>query len=195
MVHQVLSGRKTAHLVPRNGAACPFRPEREYPVLRRRGVAVCRVRVTRVDKTQLDEVEYELVKAAGYGNTDHFRDKWLEEHGTDVDLPLWVIRFVLSADQVRFLARTGGKADYTNNPARAIDDLEAVDDSWLKHFGNTAAPGGAHHASADRLDGLPLATRVARLEQAGGSADVSGDLRVIRSRVIAAERKRGERPR
>lgn len=59
--------------------------------------------------------------------------------------PVWVIAFTTTTDTPRFLAPPGqgtvdinGNADYTENPRRAIDDLEVIDTATQERYSKDA---------------------------------------------------------
>lgn len=101
-----------------------------------------------VVRTQLHLATEDDARQEGYASRDEWFDEWRELYGrrpeiihegvpVPVDVPVIVygVRPDTSERQ-RFLSTpiAGRQGDYTESPVRAIDDLEAVSDEWLRRW-------------------------------------------------------------
>jgi hypothetical protein len=94
-----------------------------------------------------------------------------------------------------------GDHGYTTNPARAIDDLEAVDDKTLRRYADEARErdkarrGWLDQQLLDEKASLEESlVRAVKLARSRG-VDVRSDVRVIRARIAAIEKKATRRER
>jgi hypothetical protein len=213
--HLAVAGRKTrlTRPVEHPDETEPYTEGRRYPIQRRRsptaldadidrrrGYAIdtlAQVVVSKIERTQLGELDDRAARAEGFANLYLFKEWWREEHGSwAADADVWVVRFELEREgRPRYLARTdAGHGDYTQDPRRAIDDAEVVDEWTQQSFARAAQAANdvlrAEQKAKERSRSLAKRVREEALTNARAGIDVSDELEAIAEQVAAMERKR-----
>lgn len=162
---------------------------------------LCHVRVTGIHRGQLKEMSEADARAEGYDSLEDFRSEWWTRYGwghNTAGKEVWVVEFVVDEDVPRLLA-VDGRGAYTHSDHSALKgEPEAVSDAWLEKFGEEGARNlSAHRSHQEKLrHDLTDAQRLEEtlLKAKAEGVDVSSDLRVIRKRLDAIDRKlRGRR--
>ena len=193
-VRRVLNGRKTEARRPtslaelRLGRAYPVQPSPREP-------SVCSVTVERVAVEELGQITPKGAWREGFKTRDQFFSWFESRYGcADQDLLVYVIAFVVVRAEPRRLLHRQSSKGYTTQTTQALPgEPEAVPRSYQDELSRQAQEQSTRMASEraqERRERWSLAQRLQRLEGLR-HVDHSGDMRVIRKRIEAMERKHG----
>jgi hypothetical protein len=186
--HAILDGRKTQHRIHNTGPI-RLKPGHDYPIQTRTGT-IGRFRVLEIRETTHGDLTYQDARALGFRYTGLYKMHWVQskdkawcERHPDAEgpelarrfderwagKPVFVLTIQRVVDQPRFLtaardAPTHG--DYTQNRARAADDLECVDE-WTQSRISAVARAARLEAQAVAMAGREKRRRAKKAMRVG----------------------------
>lgn len=204
LARQIGAGRATILILPK---APSYTPGSHHKILyrsrddfgNRRNDEMCRIVVTGIEETTLDQVTGVQSLLAGFKDLEDLHGWWREKYndGPLTKPSVWIVAFELDRSHVVHLlaASRGDEHGYTENPHNAMDqEPEAVPDSVQKQYtADAAVIDGKRKAQSwetRRAVYRELMDRT-RAEALARGIDVTGDLRVMNQRIEAIDRKMG----
>jgi hypothetical protein len=199
---QIAAGRATILLLPK---APSYTEGSHHKILypsrddfgARKNEEMCRIVVTGIEETTLDEVSGVQSLMAGFRDLEDLYDFWREAHhdGPISKPAVWIVSFELDRSHVVHLlaASRGDEHGYTENPHNAMDnEPEAVPESVQAEYAKEACHKDSHRKAlsweARRAVYRELMEKT-RADALAMGVDVTGDLRVIGQRLEAMDRK------
>jgi len=177
----------------------------------------CNIVVVGYERQHLGRITFTEARAEGWRTTAEFKAGWVKQHDrqwdakhtNDPDLtqyverfdqrwahtPVWAITFEVDRSAQARLMHKRSEYGYTDNPANAVDsEPEAVDRATQVRLTKEARVRDKERTNAEleEIKALPLAARLARLEELKARTDISNELRVIEQRIQRGENRRPE---
>lgn len=204
LARQIAGGRATILILPK---APSYKEGSHHKVLyrsrddfgNRRNDEMCRIVITGIEETTLDEISGVQSLMAGFKDLDDLYEFWRERYsdGPISKPPVWIVAFELDRSHVVHLlaASRGDEHGYTENPHNAMDqEPEAVPESVQRAYASEASHKDAHRKAMSWEQRRAVYRELmekTRAEALAKGVDVTGDLRVMTQRIEAIDRKMG----